>query len=135
MLAPAAGSLDANVEQGRKGAAAGLSRSGQQHRDTPCLLATHPLLHRRPPLSAQLYPALQPGFHAAAARCAPPPKAPPPPPAAEALARRAQLHSIVSPSILSADFANLQSDVQRVVDAGGWVRGDSWWMRVSMAAC
>ncbi|PSC72161.1 carbohydrate kinase [Micractinium conductrix] len=73
----------------------------------------------------QLYPALQPGFHAAAARCAPPPKAPPPPPAAEALARRAQLHSIVSPSILSADFANLQSDVQRVVDAGAeWVHVD-----------
>lgn len=71
----------------------------------------------------RLYPALKPGFHAAAG-------APPQPPAANgapaAVSGRGgePLHSIVSPSILSADFANLARDVARVVDAGAlWLLG------------
>jgi hypothetical protein len=42
-----------------------------------------------------------------------------------AAAAAADLHSIVSPSILSADFANLARDVARVVAAGSeWVHVD-----------
>lgn len=72
----------------------------------------------------ELYPALKPGFHATAVRAAD---------AAAAAAQQqeeaqalaqyrrappAELHSIVSPSILSADFSNLAHDVKRVVEAG-----------------
>jgi hypothetical protein len=76
----------------------------------------------------RLYPALKPGFHATAA-------------AGQATATQQQaqgqgqaltpqraaadLRSIVSPSILSADFANLARDVARVVAAGAeWVHVD-----------
>ncbi len=73
-----------------------------------------------------LYPALKPVFHsAAAAREA---EATLATAAAAADGSRQQgvaqqqqreaLHSIVSPSILSADFANLARDVKRVVEAG-----------------
>lgn len=79
-----------------------------------------------------LYPALKPGYHTAS-RHADASSA-----AAAAAAgqqhgqqqqaagqRREGLSSIVSPSILSADFSNLARDVQRVVDAGAeWVHVD-----------
>lgn len=71
-----------------------------------------------------LYPALKPVFHsAAAAREAEAQLAAAAAqgsqPAAAQQEGRDALHSIVSPSILSADFANLARDVKRVVEAGG----------------
>lgn len=70
-----------------------------------------------------LYPALKPVFHsAAAAREAEAQLAAAASGtqqhAAAAAQQREALHSIVSPSILSADFANLARDVKRVVEAG-----------------
>ena len=67
----------------------------------------------------RLYPALKPGFHAAAGGAAEPTAPPAAAPAAAVSGHKGEpLHSIVSPSILSADFAHLARDVQRVVDAG-----------------
>ena len=81
-----------------------------------------------------LYHALKPGCHAAvatAAAAATSAAALEPAAAASQQQRRQQqqqqelLHAIVSPSILSADFSNLERDVRRVVDAGAeWVHVD-----------
>ena len=74
-----------------------------------------------------LYPALKPGFHAAAGQqqqqqqggAAPAPDAAAAANGSQrAVSKGDDLHSIVSPSILSADFANLARDVDRVVKAG-----------------
>ncbi|KAI7844200.1 hypothetical protein COHA_002334 [Chlorella ohadii] len=78
-----------------------------------------------------LYPALKPGFHAAASQQQQQQDAAAPPAAAANGSQQGaggaaeELHSIVSPSILSADFANLARDVDRVVKAGAeWVHVD-----------
>ncbi|KAI3438241.1 hypothetical protein D9Q98_000678 [Chlorella vulgaris] len=84
----------------------------------------------------KLYPALKPGFHATAAAgsSAKPANGSSAAGAGQAQAQQQQqqqqqqlsnLHSIVSPSILSADFSNLERDVRRVVAAGAeWVHVD-----------
>lgn len=86
-----------------------------------------------------LYPALKPGFHAAAAAASQAPTAADAPDVAQKQGQQGQeqgqqqgrqqdgadLHSIVSPSILSADFSSLARDVARVVAAGAeWVHVD-----------
>ncbi|PRW57267.1 carbohydrate kinase [Chlorella sorokiniana] len=76
-----------------------------------------------------LYPALKPGFHTAAGQQQQGAAAPAAAEAANGSSRSVSkgddLHSIVSPSILSADFAHLARDVDRVVRAGAeWVHVD-----------
>lgn len=69
-----------------------------------------------------LYPALKPGFHrnVPAAPAVPPPAAVPP-----VYTGEGGLRAIVSPSILSADFAYLARDVIRVAAAGAeWIHVD-----------
>ena len=67
-----------------------------------------------------LYPALRPGCHAGGAAAG----APEPQLAAQR-AYPSGVHAIISPSILSADFANLAADVNRVASAGAeWVHVD-----------
>ena len=62
-----------------------------------------------------LYPALRPGCHAGA----------PEPQPAPQRAYPSGVHAIISPSILSADFANLAAEVNRVADAGAeWIHVD-----------
>jgi hypothetical protein len=66
-----------------------------------------------------LYPALKPGFYAAAGEALPRARPPPRAPSVRGL------RPIVSPSILSADFAMLARDVEMVAAAGAeWIHVD-----------